>query len=243
MAKNHYGKKTASRRNNGRPGQYILIFCAFIIGYVSSNADLTKLTHWFNSNVLTQSSPPVSTKPQAQQAQLPKPKFEFYTLLANGQAMSQPVQSNTVQTSNVQPTVNSANVVPTNTTVTAATNTNPAIHAETVPPIDLTVTQKLPLHEPLAVTAENKALPTAPLSKDAYLIQVGSFKNLHEAERMRATLLMKGFEVKIVTVSQQRMNWYRVHIGPYATHSQALKAQAAFARSEHITGMIRKMNA
>jgi cell division protein FtsN len=243
MAKHNYGKKNATRRSSGLSGQLVLILCAFIVGYYCSNMDFSKLSHWLKTTVLAEQQPQLIAKPREQQANLPKPKFEFYTLLANGQSAvdtSKPAvtqaSSNVQSALNVQPAANNVQISSANQGATPAKN-------NTVTPIDLTVTQKLPLHAPLTAALETKASNPVVMPKDTYLIQVGSFKNLHEAERMKAALILKGFEVRVVAVSQQRMNWYRVNIGPFASRSQALKAQSEFARSEHITGMIRKMDA
>jgi cell division protein FtsN len=105
--------------------------------------------------------------------------------------------------------------------------------------------------------SSNALLPTKPESlqpvenhpasahdnHDAYLVQVGSFRNMREAERMKAMLVMKGFDVHIASAIQQHVNWYRVIIGPFSSRIEAQQAQGAFARREHVMGMIRKMDA
>ena len=60
---------------------------------------------------------------------------------------------------------------------------------------------------------------------------------------MKATLVIKGFAVNIAVVSQQKTNWYRVSLGPFHSKDDALRAQTNVARSEHIIGMVRKMDA
>lgn len=217
-----YRKKNTVRRNNGTTGQFLLIIVSVIIGYVlASFFDFNCLRTWLNTHLLasTVSQPLPSTV--SSRAQIPKPKFEFYTLLANDKA---PVAPRPAQAVAPAPQV----VTPTNNV--------PATNKET------------PLHAPLPVPS----IASVPLatrvnpvnnSKDSYLVQVGSFRSMKEAQRMKATLLMKGFDVGIHTATAQQINWYRVIIGPFSSKVAAQQAQQAFARSEHIAGMVRRMDA
>lgn len=222
----HYRKKKIARRNSNWLGQLLLVSVIFVAGYMSASIyNLTSLSAWVGTHVLAKSGtqPMIALQP----AQLPKPKFEFYTLLANekvaGSGTMQPATS-------------------------AQAPATPAIAAAPV--------KALPLHAPLAPVAAVVAtvgaapvvsatkVPAFPVNtKGAYLVQVGSFKSMREAERMKVSLVMKGFDVKIAMVNQQRVNWYRVIIGPFGSKTQAQQAQLAFARSEHVMGMIRKMDA
>ena len=239
MAKNYGRKNTTTRRNGSVLGQVLLVFLAFFFGYVSASLyDFNRLSGWMSTHVLAQQASKKQIKSMALQTPLPKPKFEFYTLLANEQVAGVSNAAGVQPTSAAQVAVAPTQMVgvpqPTLTTAQAA----PTM------PINLADTQKLPLHAPLSTSVSvAKASNTVLLTKDAYLIQVGSFKNIREAERMKASLVMKGFDVKIASINQQRVNWYRVIIGPFASRTQAQKAQVEFARSEHITGMIRKMDA
>lgn len=211
----NYRKKNAPRENSNRLGQLFLVLGVFVAGYMSASLyNLASLSSWLDTHVLSNRGIQAITKPALQQAQLPKPKFEFYTLLANERIAESKSSS--------------------------AAATNPALAA--AEPV-----KNLPLHAPLAPVAAVASVGPAPVvsadSKIAYLVQVASFKSMREAERMKVALVMKGFDVKIAMVSQQQINWYRVIIGPFGSKSQAQEAQLAFARSEHIMGMIRKMDA
>jgi cell division protein FtsN len=99
-----------------------------------------------------------------------------------------------------------------------------------------------PVAPPVVATVEKKPVSMT-AAYESYLIQVGSFRSAHEAERMKASLVMKGFNVAVSTATQNSINWYRVIIGPFSSREQAQTAQQAFARSEHIVGMVRKMDA
>ncbi|MDP3705600.1 MAG: SPOR domain-containing protein [Legionellaceae bacterium] len=231
MAKN-YGKKTMGRRNGSGVGSLMLAFVAFVFGYLIATVfDMNQLSGWVNTHVFAQQTVQSPEKPASQQAQLPKPKFEFYTLLAKEQVGRPLPQAPVAQTAQaIQPTADPVHVASSRPSSTA--------------PLDLTVTQKLPLHEPLvAVQQDNKPTAVAANTTDKFMVQVGSFKNLREAEKMKASLVMKGFDVTISSTNQQQISWYRVIIGPFDSRTQAQKVQLAFARSEHIMGMVRKMDA
>lgn len=222
MAKT-YRKKSSPRQQSNLLGQLLLVLVVFIAGYLSAALyDLASVTNWIGTHVLANDSAALIIKPGVQQAELPKPKFEFYTLLANEQ-------------------------------VAGAAPDAPALPTA---PSPAKVALPVPLHEPLAPVATVAAAPASQPTvvepekipsiiannRDIYLVQVGSFKRRQEAERMKASLVMKGFDVKITTSRQQYVSWYRVIIGPFPSRMQAQQAQVAFAKREHITGMIRKMD-
>ncbi|HET8808174.1 MAG TPA: SPOR domain-containing protein [Methylophaga sp.] len=57
---------------------------------------------------------------------------------------------------------------------------------------------------------------------ESYMIQVGSFKKLSDADAYRAKLAFLGFESKVQTVTiDDKDTWHRVQIGPIAGRAQA----------------------
>ena len=49
-----------------------------------------------------------------------------------------------------------------------------------------------------------------------YILQVGSFKTLEQADRMKASLALLGIEANIQSVTiNNKESWHRVRIGPY----------------------------
>ena len=51
----------------------------------------------------------------------------------------------------------------------------------------------------------------------SYVLQVASFKNHQEADRLRATLALRGMEATIQTVSVDgKQTWHRVRMGPFS---------------------------
>lgn len=217
-----YRRKNAVRRNNGTTGQFLLIVVSIIIGYVlASFVDFNCLSTWLNTHLsASTASQPIPAKASVH-AQLPKPKFEFYTLLANDKAA---VAQRPAPAPAPAP-------VPTPQVITPAN-------------VPATVNKETPLPVP-SITSVPSVAKNNPIAhnKDSYLVQVGSFRSMKEAQRMKATLLMKGFDVGIHTATAQQINWYRVIIGPFSSKVAAQQAQQAFARSEHIAGMVRRMDA
>lgn len=223
MAKD-YGRKTAVRHKISWSKQLLLVLVCFLLGYLSASVfDFTSLNGWVNTQLAQHQ---VISKPAPQQAQLPKPKFEFYTLLTNERVQpSTPQVANTATAprsvpSSVQSVVQSA-----------------AVAAETVAKI------KPQSVAAAVVNAKPVAVTTGTINKNAYLIQVASFKVKNEAERMKASLAIKGFPVSIAMINQQQITWYRVVLGPYASRPEAEKARMFIAKSERIVGMIRRMDA
>ena len=58
--------------------------------------------------------------------------------------------------------------------------------------------------------------PTENLEAGTYVMQVGSFKELNDADRAKAKLALNGMHAKIhrVVINGQDV-WYRVHLGPF----------------------------
>jgi cell division protein FtsN len=49
-----------------------------------------------------------------------------------------------------------------------------------------------------------------------YVLQVGSYKNFPDADRVRAKLALMGIESKVQKVSVENDTWYRIRIGPFS---------------------------
>lgn len=63
---------------------------------------------------------------------------------------------------------------------------------------------------------ENDRDDTGELQPGNYVLQVGSFKELKDADRAKAELALSGMQAKIhrVVINGQDV-WYRVHLGPF----------------------------
>ena len=58
-----------------------------------------------------------------------------------------------------------------------------------------------------------------------FLMQVASFRQLSDADRLKAELILKGFDAKIVPFHNEQQTWYRVKIGPFASLSSVKRAR------------------
>lgn len=63
-----------------------------------------------------------------------------------------------------------------------------------------------------------------------YTLQVGSFRNPTDADRLRAELLLMNLEARVEQVTVRNAEtWNRVLVGPYNTQSQLAKARGTLA--------------
>jgi cell division protein FtsN len=231
-----YGSRHASRRRKNGPSQLLVIVFSFLVGYLSASiVDFDMLRQWMNKQVLAaQDAKPHAEKPVPHQAELPpKPKFEFYTLLANEKVPStvqtqatHPAATQPQQATGVAQSSSTPNITQTNPTTAVVANQPPKpINQQQANPTPVKVTEARPT--------------TPPLHNHAYLVQVASFKARRDAEQMKGILTLKGYEVQVVPVSQPQGNWFRVMVGPYANRDLAQQAQVYLAKNERLRGMVK----
>jgi hypothetical protein len=72
--------------------------------------------------------------------------------------------------------------------------------------------------------------------KDGKIVFTGSKA---DAEKMKALLSLKGFQVSVVIIEQQNLPRYRVILGPFSSREAAETARHTIAERERISGMIR----
>ncbi|WED43489.1 SPOR domain-containing protein [Legionella cardiaca] len=226
-----YGKRRQSRQKSSAPKQFFWVLASFLCGYLTANVfDFTSLNNWVHKNILANDEPPPETKTVAKQEEHPKPKFEFYTLLAKDHGPPTTSLPRAALATPAKPADPPQGVPsqPASATTTVAATTPKTTSAP---------------HTPVPVT-EAKPLPaTVNKTKEAYLVQIASFKSKQEAERLKAALTLKGFDVNIAVAPPQQGGWFRVILGPYGSKMEAEKIQVAVARTERIKGMVRKLNA
>ena len=72
--------------------------------------------------------------------------------------------------------------------------------------------------------AEPESLPQQSSDGSAYMLQAGSYQKKAEADRLKAELALKGHSSTIQKVTiQGRGDFYRVRLGPYASHEQMVE--------------------
>ncbi|VEB37493.1 Sporulation domain-containing protein [Legionella sainthelensi] len=252
-----YNNKRSSRSRGGASHHFLLITVIFLLGYMAASfLDFETIMHWVNTQVLAHhDAKKESAKPEApQQAVIPpKPKFEFYTLLANEKTpasqannattAAQSTAAASTNVTNVQP-ASVANASPATSVVTASSPTTvPVTNAVTTASATATspqVKSNTTQGQQPAAPARAIATKTTPVSAGGnYLVQVASFKARQDAEHMKGTLILKGFSVYIIPVSHPtKGNWFRVVVGPYSNRGLAQQAQVNLARNERLNGMI-----
>lgn len=62
-----------------------------------------------------------------------------------------------------------------------------------------------------------------------YILQVASFKSIDDADRLKAELTLKGFDVSIAHFRNENHIWYRVKVGPFKGLNAAKDARATIA--------------
>jgi cell division protein FtsN len=65
-----------------------------------------------------------------------------------------------------------------------------------------------------------------------YVLQVGSFQNLNDAEKLKANLAFLGLEANIQHVTVNKQAWHRVRTGPYRDKQQLYKNQKLLKRND-----------
>jgi len=76
-----------------------------------------------------------------------------------------------------------------------------------------------------ASQAGESAAHTSPDAGKQYILQVGSFQNLSDAEKLKANLALLGMEANIQHVTVNNQAWHRVRTGPYQNRQQLYKSQ------------------
>ena len=218
---------------------------AFVIGYMSASLiDFRQLSTWLNTHSPFDGTSLAKSQLASKPTPPPKPKLEFYTLLTtnHGAAIVAPPVPAPAKTL-VAPT---PAVLPTNTATpvtTLAKNVNttpsksPVVNGHPpamVKPVLAHVTPKQ-MDKPVPASAQSNKL--------GYTIQVAAFRTRQDAEHVKASLLLKGFDASVIAIQSQRVAWFRVMVGPFASHEQAQRAQTILAQRERMNGMIRKMDA
>jgi cell division protein FtsN len=92
--------------------------------------------------------------------------------------------------------------------------------SETRPP----ETQKEATSKTTTSNTTNKTTATrSAVSKNRYILQVGSFQNLGDAKKLKANLAFLGITANIQHVTVDRQTWHRVRTGPYTSKQELYK--------------------
>ncbi len=91
----------------------------------------------------------------------------------------------------------------------------------------------------LPVQATNR--PKESASKEAYILQMGSFRKFADADRMKANLALIGIEAEVQKVSiNNKDTYHRVRSGPYRSQAQ-LNRVRQLAKDNNISTLVIKL--
>jgi cell division protein FtsN len=81
-------------------------------------------------------------------------------------------------------------------------------------------------------------LPAARIERPGvYVLQAGSYRNLPDAERVRAQLALQGIESKVQRVAVDNDVWHRVRIGPISDLAELNRLRRQLQAAE-IDGLV-----
>ena len=78
-----------------------------------------------------------------------------------------------------------------------------------------------------------------PVPKSGYLIQVSSFRNARDADRLKARLALLGLHAQVNEASIKGTAWHRVRVGPYNSTQAVQSARQRLASNGHNTLVIK----
>lgn len=85
-----------------------------------------------------------------------------------------------------------------------------------------------PAKKDKVINTNNNTIST----KKQYVLQVGSFQNLNDAEKLKANLAFLGLTANIQHVTVNKQAWHRVRTGPYKNKQQLYKNQKKLKRND-----------
>ena len=81
---------------------------------------------------------------------------------------------------------------------------------------------------------------STPAAKEAFFLQAGSFQNAPDADNLKATLALLGFEAVIETTTlPDKGVWHRVRVGPYTSVEELNRTREALKRSGVTTTLVK----
>jgi len=74
--------------------------------------------------------------------------------------------------------------------------------------------------------------PVPETRKGTYVLQVGSYKNFADADRVRAKLALQGVDAKVQKVSIDNDTWHRIRIGPISKLDELNRLRAILHKAD-----------
>ena len=79
-----------------------------------------------------------------------------------------------------------------------------------------------------------------PDTRDVYVLQAGSFRQLEDADRRRAELLLISLSPTIEETTGDNGRWYRVYLGPFDSRSEMARARSLTANQDIDTLLLKR---
>lgn len=218
MSRDYAGRRPYPKERSKSPRRPLMLLFAFVCGYLTAAVfNLESLIIWIRelSASKTSQNDTLASKAMPKPVLKPKPKLEFYTLLSKDYKPQAPISP--------------GDLVP------KAPALKPEPKPELKPELKAEVKPANPVNN-LVNSPDHK-----PVNTETYQIQVASLSKRPDAERLKASLVLSGFQVSIVTVAKQGTLWYRVSIGPFHSRLEAEKAQKIVLQAEHMQGILRRV--
>ena len=81
-------------------------------------------------------------------------------------------------------------------------------------------------------TKSTSASTSKQLAKKQYVLQIGSFQSLDDAEKLKANVAFLGLAANIQHVTINKQTWHRVRTGPYTSKQQVYKNQRTLKQND-----------
>lgn len=80
------------------------------------------------------------------------------------------------------------------------------------------------------------------VAKDSFIVQVGAFRTLSQADELKAQLALVGVQASVQTFQKTPSDtWHRVYIGPFTDKPQALALQQRLEQTQALHSLVLKM--
>lgn len=105
-----------------------------------------------------------------------------------------------------------------------------------LPELEVVVPEEPAMQKPRQTSAPQpppeKSKPQQVPPRGGYILQVGSFRRLEDADSLRARLTLMGLGASIQTVRVDRDTWHRVRVGPYADLAEANRVRERLRKNQ-----------
>ena len=209
-----YRRRAEPRSRRSTPG-WMLFAVGFIAGAFSVGLAWLKLgpseLKALTASIQTAAQPPAAAKAEEppRHAGVPKPQFQFYSLLPEREVM--------VSEDEVDRRSKASSSVPSPRPAPAAPPGAPA---------------------PVAATETPPAAP-APAADEVLMLQVAAFKAKSDAEALKAQLALKGMQAGIESANIKGESYHRVRLGPYRSIEQLQSARSRLKSSGYDSVVVR----